>query len=173
MESFIYGNHDEIINNTNRKIADIKEKYTDSDRTEFRELDRAEFCAFIGVLYYSSIFKSSKEDLEALFATDGTGRDIFRCIMSLKRLLVILACLRSDDADSRTERKQTDAAAPISWLFQQFVNNSQSGEMTCIDEMLIRFRGRCKFRTYLPNKPNKYGLKVMILCDARTHYTYV
>lgn len=46
------------------------------------------------------------------------------------------------------------------------------GELTCIDEMLIGFRGRCRFRMYIPNKPRKYGLKVMALTDARTHYFY-
>ena len=46
------------------------------------------------------------------------------------------------------------------------------GELTCIDEMLVGFRGRCRFRMYLPNKPRKYGLKIMALTDARTHYFY-
>ncbi|KAK9686172.1 Transposase IS4 [Popillia japonica] len=38
--------------------------------------------------------------------------------------------------------------------------------------MLVGFRGRCSFRIYMPNKPNKYGLKIMILTDARTSYMY-
>lgn len=46
------------------------------------------------------------------------------------------------------------------------------GELACIDEMLIGFRGRCRFRMYIPNKPRKYGIKVMALTDARTHYFY-
>lgn len=87
-------------------------------------------------------------------------------------VLVLLACLRFDDADTRTESKKTDDADPISCLFQQFVKNCQNcytlGEMTCIEEMLIGFRSI----NLEPNKPNKYGLKVMILCDARIHYMY-
>ncbi|KAJ8897823.1 hypothetical protein PR048_003176 [Dryococelus australis] len=38
--------------------------------------------------------------------------------------------------------------------------------------MLVGFRGRCRFRIYMPNKPSKYGIKVMILSDARTSYFY-
>lgn len=55
-----------------------------------------------------------------------------------------------------------------------FNNNCQSnyscGEYLTIDEMLIAFRGRCKFRMYLKNKPDKYGIKMQCLVDAKTHY---
>jgi hypothetical protein len=134
-------------------------------------LDLQEFEAFLGMLMYSAVFKSNHEDVDG---TDGSGRDIFRCIMSLKRVLVILACLRFDNALDRTERKKTDATAAISWVFEQFVKNCQEcysiGEYACIDEMLVRFRGPCKFRMYIPNNPRKYGLKIMVLNDAKTQY---
>lgn len=45
------------------------------------------------------------------------------------------------------------------------------GEYVTLDEMLLAFRGRCRFKMYIPNKPNKYGLKVFSLVDARTFYT--
>lgn len=41
-----------------------------------------------------------------------------------------------------------------------------------IDEMLIAFRGKCKFRMYMPNKPAKYGLKIQAMTDARIGYFY-
>lgn len=36
--------------------------------------------------------------------------------------------------------------------------------------MLVPFRGRCGFRMYIPSKPARYGLKVQILADSKTHY---
>ncbi|XP_050306964.1 uncharacterized protein LOC126743786 [Anthonomus grandis grandis] len=36
--------------------------------------------------------------------------------------------------------------------------------------MLVPFRGRCGFRMYIPKKPAKYGIKVQVLADAKTHY---
>lgn len=45
-------------------------------------------------------------------------------------------------------------------------------ETACVDEMLIAFRGRCRFRMYMPNKPAKYGIKVMAMTDARTQFLY-
>lgn len=37
--------------------------------------------------------------------------------------------------------------------------------------MLEGFRGRCNFRQYIPNKPNKYGIKIQALVDSKTFYT--
>ncbi|KAL4143281.1 hypothetical protein QTP88_005632 [Uroleucon formosanum] len=45
------------------------------------------------------------------------------------------------------------------------------GEYCTIDEMLEGFRGRCKFRQYIVNKPNKYGIKIFALVDSRVFYT--
>ncbi|UYV70487.1 hypothetical protein LAZ67_7003294 [Cordylochernes scorpioides] len=35
-----------------------------------------------------------------------------------------------------------------------------------------RFREKCPFKIYIPSKPNKYGIKIVILADSRTHYMY-
>jgi len=55
-----------------------------------------------------------------------------------------------------------------------FVQNCQNAytisEYSTIDEQLVPFRGKCSFRQYIPSKPAKYGLKIQILCDARTWY---
>ena len=38
--------------------------------------------------------------------------------------------------------------------------------------MLQKFRGRCKFRQYIPSKPGRYGIKYWIIADAENHYCY-
>lgn len=138
-------------------------------------VDKVELSAFFGLLYLAGVFKSNNEDLQSLFATDGTGRDIFRATMSLKRFYFLLTALRFDDRSTREERiNNGDPLAPISEVYKIFIDNCKSnyscGEYLTVDEMLIAFRGRCKFRMYLKNKPDKYGLKMQCLCDARTHY---
>ncbi|CAL4079077.1 unnamed protein product, partial [Meganyctiphanes norvegica] len=42
-------------------------------------------------------------------------------------------------------------------------------EMT-IDEQLLAFRGRCPFRMYIPSKPAKYGIKIIMMCDNNSKY---
>ena len=41
-----------------------------------------------------------------------------------------------------------------------------------IDEMLLKFRGRCSFRQYMPSKPGRYSIKFWILADAQNNYCY-
>lgn len=164
----------EIIRRTNDKLAINRETLSDNTCIDYRDTDLIEFKAFLGILMFTAIFKSNNEDLEAMSATDGTGRDIFRCTMSLKRVYVLLLNLHFDDALDREERKQIDATAAISWVFNKFLENCRNcysiGEYACIDEMLLGFRGRYRFRMYIPNKPRKYGIKIMALTDAKTHY---
>ena len=37
--------------------------------------------------------------------------------------------------------------------------------------MLVPFRGRCSFIQYIPSKPEKYGVKIFALCNAKTFFT--
>ena len=38
--------------------------------------------------------------------------------------------------------------------------------------MLLKFRGRCSFRQYMPSKPGRYGIKFWILADVQNNYCY-
>jgi hypothetical protein len=40
-----------------------------------------------------------------------------------------------------------------------------SGFLT-VDEGMVPFRGRLSFRVYMKNKPNKYGIRIEMVCDA-------
>jgi len=167
---------EKITDYTNVKITELSISYGNTS-TFTGHTDIIEIKAFIGLLYLCGIFKSGMEDVEGLFATDGTGRDIFRATMSLKRFLFLISTIRFDNIYDRDDRKESgDRVAPISELFQMFLVNSQSNysmsEYCTVDEMLVPFRGRCSFHMYMKSKPNKYGLKVMCLCDAKNHYLY-
>lgn len=114
----------------------------------------------MGMLIYSAVFNSNHESIRTIFATDGTGRDIFRCVMSKDRFAVLLSCLRFDNPETRLERRKNDPTAPISYIFQQFIENCKNAYSVGQTEM------------YLPNKPDKYGLKLMCLTDARNGYLF-
>lgn len=94
----------------------------------------------------------------------GLSREIFRLVMSQKRFLFLINCLRFDNLDTRDERKNENLTAAISEIFDEFINNCKLNyslsSCATIDEMLISCRGRCKFKNMLmPNKPAKYGIK--------------
>ena len=50
-------------------------------------------------------------------------------------------------------------------LFQPFQN-------VCIDERMVRNKGRYSFRQYIRDKPTKWGMKLWVLADSSTGYTY-
>lgn len=160
-----------IIEHTNKKLYI---KFESTNKLEAKPLDKTELRAFLGLLLYSSVFKSNRESIDLIFATDGTGRDIFRATMSRLRFLTILSCLRFDNTSDRKERLLSDPLAAVSEMFNKIIENCKKnysiGTHACIDEMLVPFRGRCKFKVYMPQKPAKYGIKIMALTDARTHY---
>lgn len=135
----------------------------------------SEMKAVFGLLYLAGFYKSSRQNLDDLWASDGTGVELFRSTMSLCRFRFILRCLRFDDRSTRTERRSFDKLAPIREIFDNFNKICESvyslGENVTIDEKLEAFRGRCSFRQYIPSKPAKYGLKVFALVDAKSFYT--
>nr|CAI5836442.1 unnamed protein product [Callosobruchus analis] len=164
-----------ILKHTNAKITELSAKYHSENVTYVNHLSMSELKAFLGLNILAGVFKSGREDADSLWATDGTGRDIFRATMTLKRFLFLLCAIRFDDPDSRADRIASgDTAAAVSEVFKSFIKNCSTNytcsEFATVDEMLVPFRGKCKFRMYMKSKPAKYGLKIMCLCDARTHY---
>ena len=165
---------DLIVTYTNAKITELAANYGKT-ASFTNHTDIVELNAFLGLLYLSGVFKSGNEDVQGLWKADGTGRDIFRATMSLERFLFLLIAVRFDDSAERQQRKESgDRTAPISEIFEMFIANCKANytpsEFLTVDEMLVGFRGRCLFRMYIKSKPQKYGLKIMCLCDAKRHY---
>lgn len=104
-----------ILTHTNEKIESYRTRCKDQNRPELRTTTEIELKVFFGLLFYSAVFKSNRENADYIFATDGTGREIFRCVMSKHRFLVLLHCLRFDDSGTRTTRLVTDKIAAISY----------------------------------------------------------
>jgi len=166
-----------ILIHTNEEILRRQANCNDPKRLYYmKETTATELDAFIGLLYIAGLNKSSRQNLNDLWRTDGTGVDIFRTTMSLQRFYFLQNCIRFDDKSTREERKKTDNLTHIRWLFDQFVRCCQQSyiahEYMTIDEMLLAFRGRCSFRVYIPSKPAKYGIKIQALVDAKSFYIF-
>ncbi|UYV70197.1 hypothetical protein LAZ67_7002153 [Cordylochernes scorpioides] len=159
---------------TNAKIEEFRQRISDLTKSTYSNFtSEIEIRAFLGLLYLAGVYKSGHENVESLFASDGTGRDIFRSVMSVKRFLFLLLCIRFDNFKTRCK---VDRLLPIRDIFQTIIEKFQScytpAEYLTVDKMLVGFRGKCPFKIYIPSKPNKYGIKIVILADSRTHYMY-
>ena len=164
----------EIVHFTNQKLTQLRESYQrdrDCLPTNFVEMH-----AFLGLLYMAGVMKSQYVNSTDLWSTDGTAPDYFSAVMFQKRFHLLMRSLRFDDATTRQERAKYDNLAPIRKIFEKFVkrcsNNYSVGEYVTIDEMLESFRGKCRFRQYIANKPAKYGIKIYSLVDSRMFYTH-
>ena len=98
----------------------------------------------------------------------------YRAVMSRDRFNFLLNCLRFDDKTTRLERRKSDRFAPIREIWDLFIHNCKTNyslsQYSTLDEQLLAFRGRCPFKMYIPNKPAKYGIKIVMLCDNETKY---
>lgn len=166
---------DSILMYTNARIQTKLAAFQDASKYSYmKECSRSELTAFIGLLYIAGVYRSGRQNLKDLWASDGTGIDIFRLTMSQRRFHFIQSNLCFDDMTTREARKAKDNLSPIRDIFEAFVANCNKAyipqENLTIDEMLLAFRGRCKFRQYIPSKPAKYGLKIFALVDSKSFY---
>lgn len=162
-----------IVKFTNEKISRLQENY--SRERDAHCTDIIEVKALLGILYICASRKDNHANTKEIWSADKMGIELCRLIMSEKRFKFLLYCLRFDNIETRQERKKYDNLAPIREVFSLFVENCKNaysvGEYCTIDEKLEAFRGKCFFRQYIPSKPNKYGIKLYALVDARMYYT--
>lgn len=141
--------------------------YSDSNLVELK--------AFIGLLYLSGLQKTCKTNFYDLWSTE-FGSMLYRATMSVERFKFLLRMTRFDDKETRAARRETDKMAPIRQLWNDFIANCTKyyspASYCTIDEQLLSFRGRCPFKVYNGVKPDKYGIKIVMLNDARTYYMY-
>ncbi len=61
-------------------------------------------------------------------------------------------------------RKLLDLLCPL------FESEFEMHRACTIDEAMIPFNGRLRFKQYMKDKPTKWGIKVLVLADAPTGY---
>jgi len=134
-----------------------------------------EIKSVIGLLYLAGVKKSAHINLNEFWHTDGTGIELFRLVMSLRRFRLLLRALRFDHMHEKIEKNlinwHRSGKCLIDLLIGLKITTILYPNVT-IDEMLESFRERCSFRQYTLNKPATYGLKVHALVDSKTYYVF-
>lgn len=163
---------DSIIRHTNSAIRRKQVNYANLTST-VSEITREEFDAFLGVLILTASQKDNHMPSNERFNPEFFG-DRYLAAMSCARFDFLVEALRFDAYETRNERCRQDRFAPIREVWEMFVaccrDKYKPGSYITIDEQLLAFRGRCKFRMYIPNKPSKYGIKIVMICDTGSKY---
>ena len=121
------------------------------------------------------VFRAHREKIANLYSEDpNLSRPIIKASTPKDRFKIVLRFLRFDDPSTRVEITLLDRLAPVRHVFDannnSLIQSHHHGKLLTLDEHMVRFRGICPIRQYLPAKPEKYGIKVFILVDARNYY---
>ena len=99
------------------------------------------------------------------------------CLDELQQILVPASLHSFDDIRDRKKRVESDNFGIVRDLFndinKQLKQHYKPSDSLCIDEQLLKFRGRIKFKQFIPSKPAKYGLKTWASVDVDSMYTCV
>lgn len=80
--------------------------------------------------------------------------------MPRNRFQSILRCLHSNDNDDESTSRLKKIQPLCDMMKQAFKKNQIPGQNMAVDETMILFRERLKFKQYIPGKAHKYGIKV-------------
>ncbi|XP_039311769.1 uncharacterized protein LOC105198192 isoform X3 [Solenopsis invicta] len=164
-----------IVVHTNEEIERQRLKLQTENKTiptDYHCVTLIELKAFIGLLYYVGLNKLNNTDVRRLWSP--LAMPLFKATMQEERFLFLLICLRFDNKETRIQRQKSDNLSHIREMWDNFISNCikyyEPSDTCTVDEQLFGFRGQCRFRMYIPNKPDKYCLKIISLNDAKTFY---
>ncbi|KAJ8964284.1 hypothetical protein NQ314_005018 [Rhamnusium bicolor] len=96
---------DDIVKYTNLYI-DFKRNTVGYKRDrDAKHTTKSEITALLGLLYFIGVKKDNHTNVKELWDTE-SGFIITRQVMSYKRFLFLLRCMRFDDRDTREDRKK-------------------------------------------------------------------
>jgi hypothetical protein len=156
---------EEIITCTNQYSDFLNKSY---------KLNRRDLINFIGVLYSRGLYAGGIP-VKNLWSREH-GHPSIKSLMSKPKFEIIMQLLRFDNRETREFRLLTDKFALIRSIWDQFVNNCMSsyypGQYLTIDEQLLPSKTRSPkgLIQFMPNKPDKFGVKIWMICDLESKY---
>ena len=149
--------------------AEARRQSNDGEWTiTLNELD-----AFLAIIYARGIYGASGRELDSLWSKEW-GPPFFSSTMSRNRFREIMKYLRFDLRSSRSERLRDDKFALASEPWNRFIKNCITcftpGQNITIDEQLFPTKARTPFTQYMPQKPDKFGIKFWLAVDVETKY---
>jgi len=128
---------------------------------------------FLGLLYLRGVMNAKNFPVDLLWS-DEYGCQAFRRAMPRNRFREIKRFIRFDCRTTRSERIKDDKFCMMSWVLTRFVENCQKSYIPdvslTVDEQLFPTKARCRFTQFMPNKPDKFGIKFWILAELNSKY---
>ncbi|XP_056392685.1 piggyBac transposable element-derived protein 4-like [Hyla sarda] len=144
-------------------------KWTPTDATEMYK--------FWGLLLNMGLCK--KPTIRSYWVTDILYHTpLYPLVMSRTRFEILFRFLHYNNNDECLP--QSDPAFDRLFKIRPLITHFNSKfcqvytpqKQISVDESLVHFKGRLRFRQYLPNKRARYGIKLYKLCESATGYTF-
>ncbi|XP_054614360.1 piggyBac transposable element-derived protein 4-like [Dunckerocampus dactyliophorus] len=131
-----------------------------------------ELKTFFGLSFLTGYIK--KPNLELYWSVDEIdATPYFSQTMPRNRFQLIWRFLHYNNNASQDATDKMYKVRPVlDYIVSKFKELYQPFENICIDEWMMKWRGRLSFKVYNPQKPIKYGIKSYILCDSYSGYCY-
>ena len=121
-------------------------------------------CFLMGIIHKPSIhaYWSRQHILSTPIFSRLMRRDRFKQL----RKMIHFANPLNEDPDDELRKLRFF----LEFLHSKFEENYIPEEHLAIDEYLSLWKGRLKFRIYIPSKREEYGIKIFMLCESDTRY---
>ena len=166
---------EEIATATNKyyfsHLLKTKTKYSPkSHRKKWSDVRPIEIKKFIGLLYYMGLVKMP--NVRDHWATDPlTDTPVVRKVMTRDRYVQICKNFRMLDEE---KAGYDDPLRKIRNFVDKVIENSRKhyipSKNISLDESMIRFKGRHKFKVYMLRKPTKHGFKAYVVAESSTGF---
>ena len=139
------------------------------------DVNRGDMMRFVGMIIGMGLVQ--QQDLHDYWSKDELlETPFFRKAMPRNKFLLMLSFLHLNNNHNNIPRGQAghDPIFKIRPFYEHFRTKFQDvyypGENIAIDEGMVAWRGHLSFRVYLPDKPDKFGVKLFMLCDSSNGY---
>ncbi|KAI4474615.1 hypothetical protein M0802_015530 [Mischocyttarus mexicanus] len=113
-----------------------------------------------------------KNEIYNYWSTPLLETPVFGTTMSRDRFLRICTFLHFSDNSTAysTEKRLIKVQEIIDYFSNKLKSVYEPGQKLSLDEGIIPWRGRLRFRTYNPDKIVKYGILNRMICESKTGY---
>ena len=163
-----------LVHETNIYAKQSRENVPGGEKTKSKwlEVTISEMWKFLSLLFLTGIIK--KSTLSSYWSTDPLlATPFFSSVMSRDRFYSILRYFHFNNNGTRPEdcTDRLYKVRPVyDMLIEKFKTVYTPGEHLSLDEEMLKWRRRLLFKVYNPQKPEKYGMKAHMLCEAKSGY---
>lgn len=135
----------------------------------WKDIEPAEFYCFLACSLLMPRLK--KLEIDEYWAKDFLLlTPIFPQIMARDRYKLILRLLHFSDNSSPSQDSLVKIRLIVEHTRKTFREALNPFENLVIDESLLLFKGRLRFKQYIPKKRSRFGIKIFVLCDVQSNY---